>query len=149
TIRVSIKFSYAHGLDIKEGLVQINFTDQGFHAGWYRHYDAPSLGLYQYEGAFSSQLKDQMKNVFAAGIDIRQSTLDAPSFVAEQARVRFVTELVGIRFDNTLAITRIDRVQSWSRGDMIMVRLDFTRFSITQVKEVPGTAVLGFRFDQD
>src|SRR5262249_32648076 len=113
TIRVSITFDYIYWGQHHDGLIQINFTDQGFRAGWFRHYDAPSLGLYGYKGWFGEGLQNRVREVFQDGLNVRQSTLDVPSYVAEQARLKFENEIIRWgRFTNDFNIQRVESMES-------------------------------------
>jgi hypothetical protein len=130
TIRVTIHFKYGSSKwfnDIHDGRVQINFVDKGFHAGWYRHYDAASVGLYGYEGL--GGLDKKVLDEFKAGIDVRQSTLDLPSYVAEKVKPMFEKEMIGGgRWDNGWFLQRVASVESgWANGnhDQFMVRINF------------------------
>src|SRR5262249_10317167 len=85
-IRVTIEFKYGSATwfnDIHDGRVQINFVDQGFRAGWFRSYQESGIGVYAQKLGFHGALEDNVRALFKGGLDVRQATLDVPSFLAE------------------------------------------------------------------
>jgi hypothetical protein len=100
TIRLGIEFKYLHEGQLKQGRMEINFVDQGFRAGWFRSYQESGIGLYRYDGPGGADFGDLIRRQFqrddylGGGLDVRRPTLDVPSYVAEQARVKFQKDLV-------------------------------------------------------
>jgi hypothetical protein len=70
-IRVSIWFKYRiHGGPDRDGLLQINFTDQGPYHDRYRLYKVAGVGLYGYDGWFGGALQDRVKEVLRDGVAV-------------------------------------------------------------------------------
>jgi hypothetical protein len=123
-IRVSLKFHYG---DRKEGLIEINFIDQNFRDGWFRSYRESGIGLYGYDGSWGGELQDKVRGFFKGGIDVRQDTVDAFSFIAGQVRRKFDEKIIGNSFfGNEWRIIEVTNVAYRYEDGCLKMRLSFS-----------------------